>query len=325
MNEENFSSVIFLPSENRFSTSDPNIFCNTKGPLSVGLQITRRCNLNCAYCSEPYTIRKELNLCEVEHVIRELSSAETKIVKLTGGEPLLRRDFFRIAELARKEGLHVAVDTNATLVTNDIAARLAETMLYVETTVDGLPSTHNKIRGRFDEVLVGIRRLSATGVPLLFATVACSESLADIKYVIKLADNFGVKTVKILTPIPKGRGTNLPERLFDANYLVESWNEICEYKAKINSNVKLILLDWKTVGKGSVVIIQPDGLVIGSPSRGEPGCITPIGNLFAQSLQEMWKGYPYKNNHIRKCLETSILLHGSYPSNDIPTHIVPAL
>lgn len=316
MDSSLYSDVSFLIDENHFKLTSVNGTYRTKGPLSVGFQITRRCNLRCIYCSEPYDIRKELELNDIEYIISELSSVDNKIVKLTGGEPLVRKDFFSIAELVRKANMFVAVDTNATFITEDVAKQLSETMLYVETTVDGRPDTHNSIRGRFDSVLKGIKNLSKFDVPLLFATVAMGECREDIKYVIKLADGLGVKTVKILTPIPKGRGKNLSSDLYETEYLTKIWDEICEFKDKLNTNLKLILLDWKTIGQGSVILIHPDGLMVGSPSFGEEGCITPLGNILKKSIHDMWNDYPHKINHISKCIEESIFRHGRFKRNN---------
>ena len=78
----------------------------------------------------------------------------------------------------------------------------------------------------------------------------------------------------------------------------------------MHSNIKLILLDWITIGKGSVILIHPDGAVVGSPSVGEDGCVTHLGNLFNTSLKDMWAAYPYKDNHISKCVEESIYRYG---------------
>jgi len=295
--QEAYSRIRYDPEENVFEVTRIDGRYRTVGPLNVGFQITRRCNLQCVYCCESFPIG-EMSLSQAKQTLDALVRAGTKLVQITGGEPLLRDDVCEIISYARELGLYVAMDTNATLVTDDIADFLARSLVYLESTVDGTPMTHNRVRGQFENVVRGIRKVRERGLPVYIVTVLLGNALNDVKYVAELSDDLGAKILKIVTPIPKGRGAKLPGEYLNNQHLWEIWEEICEFKRERDLRVKLILSDWGKVGPGSVILIHPNGDIVGSPSIGEFGCITPLGNIFEQDLREMWRRYPYAINHI---------------------------
>ena len=99
------------------------------GPRLVAWEITRKCNLHCAHCrasAESCQYEGELSLDECLALVDDILQSGQPILILTGGEPLMRDDFFDIAEYAAKQGLRVVVGSNGTLVTDEIAARMKE-------------------------------------------------------------------------------------------------------------------------------------------------------------------------------------------------------
>ncbi len=97
-------------------------------PLSFDLEITARCNNNCRHCyinlaaGDPDARRKELTGSEIVEIAGQAAGMGALWVLLTGGEPLLRKDFAEIYLALRRKGLLVSIFTNACLVTEDHAA-----------------------------------------------------------------------------------------------------------------------------------------------------------------------------------------------------------
>jgi sulfatase maturation enzyme AslB (radical SAM superfamily) len=98
-------------------------------PLLVVWNITRACNLECQHCYENATHkpeRDELSLGEKVGVVDELATAGVPFLAIAGGEPLVCKDFWPVAEYAHKRGIHLTVATNGTMITPEVAARLVE-------------------------------------------------------------------------------------------------------------------------------------------------------------------------------------------------------
>ena len=142
-----------------------------RGIHDVRVSVTDRCNFRCQYCMPadglPWLDREAvLSFEEVERLVRILSEMGVRDVRLTGGEPLVRRDFPRlaamIAELALVEDL--ALTTNGFLLERDAEALVAAGINRFNVSIDSLQ------RDRFFEmtrrdalprVLSGLEALAA--------------------------------------------------------------------------------------------------------------------------------------------------------------------
>lgn len=93
--------------------------------FSFDLEITARCNNECRHCyinlpaGDKEAIKKELTLDEIDKIAGDAVSLGAFWCLITGGEPLLRKDFIDIFLLLKKKGLLVSVFTNATLITQE--------------------------------------------------------------------------------------------------------------------------------------------------------------------------------------------------------------
>lgn len=98
----------------------------------LDIELTERCNLGCAHCYirrplfDKQARAMETSGDEIRGILKEAVSLGCKGVRLTGGEPLVRDDFSQIYLDAYHLGLKVSIATNATLITNELAAMLAQ-------------------------------------------------------------------------------------------------------------------------------------------------------------------------------------------------------
>lgn len=94
-------------------------------PLSFDLEATARCNNNCRHCyinlppGDKAALHDELTLDEISQIADQAVSLGSLWCLITGGEPLLREDFFDLYRLLKKKGLLVSVFTNACLITEE--------------------------------------------------------------------------------------------------------------------------------------------------------------------------------------------------------------
>jgi len=272
-------------------------------PLSMTLQVTRRCNLRCVYCSEDALI-KEPSSEFLHSLIDRMCGLERVII--AGGEPTLRDDITDLANHLSKTVRIVAMASNSVLVTEKLAHDLSESLSYVDVTVDGTRETHNRIRGKYDEVLAGTRNFVEAGIDVSIVTVLLRDNMRDILHVCNLADELHAKKLKILTPIRKGRGERILSHALGSTELQHLYNRVKKEKQRRGWRFRITITDWGLVDEGHALLVHPDGDVVASPVPSAAKCITIVGNLKENSLEWIWRKYPYKENHIRKYLEESL-------------------
>ena len=118
-------------------------------PHMVVWNFTNMCNLKCKHCYQnagPTATQDELSLEEKLRLVDILVDAGVKVPVLSGGEPLVHPDLFPVLEKIASKGMHPAVATNATTITEDMARRLKESGLaYVEISLDSVhPEKHDE-------------------------------------------------------------------------------------------------------------------------------------------------------------------------------------
>jgi cyclic pyranopterin phosphate synthase len=109
------------------------------------VSVTDRCNFRCQYCMPaeglPWLEREEiLSFEEIERLVRLFTSIGIEDVRLTGGEPLVRRDLPRlIAMISSVHGLRdLSLTTNGYLLERDAAALVAAGIDRVNVSIDSL-------------------------------------------------------------------------------------------------------------------------------------------------------------------------------------------
>ena len=188
-------------------------------PLSVSLELTRRCNLRCAHCyvtpGHGDDVPPEMTTQQVVGVIDQLTDAGCLLLLITGGEPLLRDDFPDIYAHARKRGLVVTVFTNATLVSERITAVLREfPPRDVDVTVYGATEeTYERVTGRrgsFAACMKGIDALAGAGLRLSLKTVLMTPNKHELEAIQDLARRLGAPFRADAALFPRFNGDREP-------------------------------------------------------------------------------------------------------------------
>jgi cyclic pyranopterin phosphate synthase len=135
------------------------------------VSVTDRCNFRCQYCMPaeglPWLERAEvLTFEEIERLVTLLAQMGVDELRLTGGEPLVRRDFPALAaRLKRVPGLReVSITTNGFLLERDAAALVAAGVDRFNVSVDSLQRDRfyaQTRRDALDRVLAGLEHLAS--------------------------------------------------------------------------------------------------------------------------------------------------------------------
>jgi len=97
-------------------------------PITASIAVTSRCNSNCMYCSFRMGLSKkkiDVEQNAIKRIINELAEIGVKVLTLTGGEPLLRKDLPEICSFAREKEMTIHITTNGLLLTREIALQLS--------------------------------------------------------------------------------------------------------------------------------------------------------------------------------------------------------
>jgi len=185
-------------------------------PFLVVWNFTNACNLKCKHCYQRADKHSsdELSTTEAKSIIDQLDDLNVSSIAFSGGEPLMREDFFEVAEYAAKRGLYVSVATNGTMLTENNVERLKESKIsYVEISLDSSkPSLHDSfrgVRGSFNRTVEGIKNTVKAGLFTGVATVLTRENLYEIHEIIELTKNIGVGRIIVFNFIPTGRGKEI--------------------------------------------------------------------------------------------------------------------
>jgi radical SAM protein with 4Fe4S-binding SPASM domain len=173
-------------------------------PMGASLELTERCNLNCAHCyinrppGDREARKRELTTAQWQNLLDDMAQAGVLGLVLTGGETLLRTDFREIYGHAKKRGMVINVFTNATLITPGLADFLRDlTPSLVEITVYGrTPETYEavtRVPGSYEKCLRGIDLLMARGIPLALKTMVMTINAHELWDLKAWAESLGAR------------------------------------------------------------------------------------------------------------------------------------
>ena len=156
------------------------------------LSITDQCNFRCNYCL-PNGYQPEANkpsfltLSEIVRVAEAFAAMGTEKIRLTGGEPTLRKDFITIAEnVANVSGIRqLALTTNGYRMSKDVDAWQRAGITSINVSVDSLdPKMFHQITGinKFDEVMRGIERAFEIGYKKVKVNSVLMKNLNDHEF-----------------------------------------------------------------------------------------------------------------------------------------------
>jgi len=178
-------------------------------PVSVAWELTLACNMNCMHCgsSAGKADEKELTTKESLDLVDQLKELNCEIISLTGGEPLLRPDFFEISKKIKDLGFDLSILSNGLLLDEDIITKLRKLNLYgISISIDGgKPETHDSIRrvkGLFDKCISDLEKLRDANIPATVITTVHKGNIQELPLLReKLLDRAKAWQIQIAAPL----------------------------------------------------------------------------------------------------------------------------
>lgn len=158
--------------------------------LDLTLELTARCNNACSHCyvnlpaNDAAGIKKELTFSEIKSIIDQAVDLGCLWAHLTGGEPLLRKDFKQIYLYLKQKGLLITLFTNASLISK---AHIELFRQYpprnIEVSVYGVTEkTHKKVTQKnwFKQSLNGIDQLIRASIPVTLKSTILRANVKEL-------------------------------------------------------------------------------------------------------------------------------------------------
>lgn len=288
--------------------------------MQIYLLLTEKCNLRCNYCIRGKKNNSELSLEKLNLLLQENDFSQDQVL-LTGGEPLLHRNFQEIVQICLDKFKYVAINTNGLLL--DKSRIVKNSRIHYQISLDGDKVEHDGLRGNgtFDKVLANLKILDQKKISYNVSSVINKSNCDQILKLIPILYNLkNMKYWKVEPQLPFGCGAQ--EQCVD----VEKWNHIVDlliskapFRLKIKKLFNFSVIDnlpeekrkelknRKLSNCGSCkqkIYIYPDLTVY--PCT----CLKdfPLGNLQYNSLRNILKSekaqvfIDYKINASSKCI-----------------------
>lgn len=210
--------------------------------MSIHWSITGRCNLQCRHCylDAPDGFYGEMSLEQCVAIMDQMVAANISNVSITGGEPLVRKDWWQFVEALKERKLHInTIYTNGLLVTEEwlekFKAQYSEKILF-SLSFDGI-GCHDWVRGKEGmerRTIDAIKLLIDNGYPIEIETAIYKDNLPKLPATCELFAELGIRNWK-LSPIMEGKAwarysaehtANMEDIISGAMMLLEKFEEL---------------------------------------------------------------------------------------------------
>jgi len=263
-------------------------------PLSAQWELTFKCNHLCGFCYNAPNGQREMTLDEIKRGLDKIADFGVLYLTMTGGEPMVRPDFWEICKYARHLGFALRLYTNGYLVDEERARKLKEIHTFeVEISIHGArPESHDKltgIRGSFDRVISALENLQKYRIKTNLKCPITHLNQGELWGIWDIATKYGasISFDPVITPRDDGDKSPL-EMAATKDFLVRFFSD-----------------EFKELRYGRDVTKRDDSVVRANCGTGRTSfTIDPYGNIFpcvqwrrkwanikdVENLAELWKG-----------------------------------
>jgi len=182
-----------------------------KLPINFNLILTNECNADCIHCcANANNTKDNIPLKNFKDILKIAKKYNIFYFVITGGEPLLYRDFWRLLRLLNNK-FGIIINTNGTLIDKYVAKKLSKyNIANVHVSLDAPNERiYEKQRGKNTkllDVIKGIKNLVKNKIKVTTKLIITNINKDYIKDIIRLSISLGVKEINLAWFKPSGRG-----------------------------------------------------------------------------------------------------------------------
>ena len=271
---------------------------NNAVPMSALFELTFVCNHACSFCYNCPTGQKEMNTQEAIETLRKLAEFNILYLTLSGGEPLVRKDFFEIAGAARQMGFALRIYTNGYLIDEAMAQKIKAIANPVEMEISihgGRPETHDRLTcvpGSFRKIVNAVKFLRANGIKVNLKCPVTKDNQEEVLEIERLAQELDARIHFDTVITPRDDGDKDPLSLMSSDDFLERFWTDEAYRTARKEPVPLPRHDAPGeavcgVGRSSLAIDPYGNIYPCVQLRRKAGNIKELA-----SLRDMWRTSP---------------------------------
>ena len=190
-------------------------------PVRVEFELTEQCNLLCKFC---YNSQRPVASNKVHEILEKISRENVLEIVLTGGEPLLHPEFHNIFIHSSALFQKIMVQTNATLISAEIAGLFKEYGIHsVNVSLHGSKTPHEELTGvpgSYNSAVVAIKRFLDLGVNTASNFVMTSQNISFLPETIDMLYDLGLREMTLTRFTPAGLGAKNKELTLSQEQLI---------------------------------------------------------------------------------------------------------
>lgn len=195
----------------------------TECVIKAQMELTYRCNLHCRHCyTDPFNRKeyfpKEMELAEVKRILDEMAALGILWLNFTGGEALMRKDFFEIYDYAWAKGFILTLYTNGTMITESVINKLKDKPpFFIDVSCHSITEESfdwfTQVKGSFRHFLKSMELLKASGLPFRMKTIGMNWNKKELPYIKEYVESFGISFHPTTALYPRLTGDLEPLKL----------------------------------------------------------------------------------------------------------------
>lgn len=327
--------------------------------VSATIDITTSCNLSCKHCRLE-RLTYDMCLDEIETVCKKLHEYSTRMIFVSGGEPLIRKDIVEVVRLIKKYIPIITINTNGLLLNRELLEELIDAGVnYFQVSLDGLEEEHEKIRGEgtFKKTIENMKLICEykDKVRLHVSSVVSKLNINKMDIFVDYLENKMQLPIQII-----GFKRYVPKNIMAGKYnlgkdgLKQMWENVQQITTKYRGKVEIVCdFPIKNVfnkEKAEFVMKKYNlecagcSAATSGPAIRSDGSVSPCslldvsyGNLVENSIEQIYESDIFENLIKRKltgkcgeclycqicggCRAAAYLINGDYLSEDPECYI----
>lgn len=171
-------------------------------------QINYACNQNCQFCLNEWRGKNmaEIDLAKKKSIIKKLKEIGITNLTISGGEPMIDKDFKELLEFASNLKMKILIQTNGTRINEDMAEFLKEKNAFLEISLEGPEEIHNIVTKskNFKAAIAGIKTALNAKIPVCTNFTITKLNMQHLNEYLQLLQGLGIRLANFTKLYPSG-------------------------------------------------------------------------------------------------------------------------